>query len=208
MCLSNFHPKRTKLGVSGTCSRHYLHRVFWQLVLCMYSPSSLCGVDTAGNQSHPFWQNNRSYMGPLTPVDPHPPVTGRGANSGPNHRNHPLCIYCWLRMWKCSSSPGPQKCRVSHPVTIWTVGDMLTWIPVVATNVERSISLTTVLVPNCLNKGTLILNWNMSDITKISVSSEKIVTALCHTDGICLSFCFFILAMRRWHSLLFLDVTQ
>ena len=51
------------------CSINYIHRVFWQFVLCMYSPSSSCGVEAAGNQSHPSRQNNRSYMGPLTLVD-------------------------------------------------------------------------------------------------------------------------------------------
>ena len=45
-------------------------------------------------------------------------------------------------------------------------------------NFARSISLTIVLVPNCLIKRTLILYWNMSDITKIFVSSEQIVRAL------------------------------
>ena len=69
MCLLNFHPQWTELGVSGTCSIHYLHRVIWQLVLYMHSPSSLCGVEADRNQSHPSWQDNRSYMGPLTPVD-------------------------------------------------------------------------------------------------------------------------------------------
>ena len=48
-------------------------------------------------------------------------------------------------------SPGLQKCRVSHLVNIWTVKDIPTWIPMVATNFVRSISLTPVLVPNCLN---------------------------------------------------------
>ena len=170
MCLLNFHPQRTKLGVSGTCSRHCIHRVFLQLVLCMYSPSCSCGVEAAGNQSDNSWQNNRSYMGPLTPV------TGRGSNSGPNHENRPLSLYCWSSRWKCLSSCGPKN-------TVTSCGYMDSdkyayLIPVVATNFARSTSLTIVLVPNCLIKGTLILYWNISDITKIFVSCEQIVTAL------------------------------
>ena len=146
MCLFNFHPQRTKLGVSCACSIHYIHRVFWQLVLCMYSPISSYGVEAASNQSHPSWQNNRSYMGPLILVDPpppththhhphhppppppsptpppppphphphpHPPATGRGSNSGPNHGDHPLSLYCWSRRWKWLSSRDPQKCCVT-----------------------------------------------------------------------------------------------
>ena len=68
MCIFNFSPIQTELGVSGTYSSHYVHRMFWQLVLCMYSPSSSSGVEADGNQIHPSSQNNMSYMGPLTPA--------------------------------------------------------------------------------------------------------------------------------------------
>ena len=154
MCLFNFHPQPTKLGVSWTCSKHYPQMVFWKLVLCMYSASSSCGVEAADNQSHTSWQNNMSYIGPLTPVDL------------PSYWDR---FYFWSKSWESSIIPlllvknmkmltfPSQKCCVSHPVTIWTVRDMLIEIPLVATNFARSISLITGLIPNCLNKGTLIL---------------------------------------------------
>ena len=40
-------------------------------------------------------------------------VTGRDSNSGPNHGNHPLSLYCWSGRWKYLSSLGPQKCCVT-----------------------------------------------------------------------------------------------
>ena len=46
--------------------------------------------------------------------------------------------------------PVAHKNAVSHPVTIWTMKDKLTQIPEVATNFARSVSLTIILVPNCL----------------------------------------------------------
>ena len=49
-CLFNFYPQWTEIALSGTCSRQYLHRVFWQLALCLYLPSSSSGVDAGGNQ--------------------------------------------------------------------------------------------------------------------------------------------------------------
>ena len=47
-----------------------------------------------------IWDHWPSYISP---------VTGTGADSGPNHGNHPLSLYCWLRMWKWLSSPDPQN---------------------------------------------------------------------------------------------------
>ena len=57
--------------------------------------------------------------------------------------------------------PAAHKNAVSHYVTIWTVKD----------KPHHNFS------SKCLIKGTLILSWNVRDITKTSLPSEQIVTA-------------------------------
>ena len=129
----------------------------------MYSPNSSCVVEAAGNQSHPSWQNNRWYMGPQTMVNL--PSYCKGSNFGPNDGNHPLSLYCWSRRWRWLSSHDLKKCYV-------TSCDYMKCERQAYLNTSsghdfaRSISLTIVLVPNCLIQRTLILYWNMSDIKK------------------------------------------
>ena len=54
MCLFIFYPQWTKLSVCGICSRHYLHRVFRQLIY-------IC-VHQAVHMGWGWWQSNLPFL--------------------------------------------------------------------------------------------------------------------------------------------------
>ena len=89
----------------------------------MYSPSSSRGVEAADNQSYTSWQNNRSYMGPLTLVDL------------PSYWEILILVqimgiihYLFIAGQEDENAylTVAHKNAVPHPVTIWTVKDKLT----------------------------------------------------------------------------------
>ena len=136
------------------------------------------GGSSAGNESHPSWQrqNNGSYMGPLTPVDL--PRYWERLKFWSTSWESSIISLLLVKKMKMIIFPCPAK-MLSVISCDYMDSERCAYLNTSGGHKLYKVnSLTIVLVPNCLIKGTFIWYWNMSDIAKIYMPSEQIITAL------------------------------